>query len=85
MACVLLRLTTGPYVQLVTVLRKMVEVNRFWCLLLDDDVIEPFFVDIDLDQMVLELKEAIRFSKNRMRQYDAEDITLYKVSTFQAN
>ena len=83
--CVLLRLATSPYVQIVTVLRKMVEVNRFWCLLLDDDAIEPFFVDIDLDQMVLELKEAIRSSKNRMRQYDAEDIALYKVCTFQAN
>ena len=63
----------------------MVEVNRLWCLLLDDDAIEPFFVDIDLDQMVLELKEAIRSSKNCMRQYDAEDIALYKVSTSQAN
>ena len=83
--CVLLRLPTSPYVQIVTVLRKMVEVNRFWCLLLDDDAIEPFFVDFDLDQMVLELKEAIRSSKNRMRQYDPEDIALYKVSTFQAN
>ena len=63
----------------------MVEVNRFWCLLLDNDVIEPFSVDIDLDRMVLELKEVIRSSTNRMRQYDAEDIALYKVSTFQAN
>ena len=80
--CVLLSLTTSPYVQIVTVLRKMVEVNGFWCLLLGDDAIEPFFVDIDLDQMVLELKEAIRSSKNRMRQYDPEDIALYKVSTF---
>ena len=63
----------------------MVEVNRFWCLILDDDATEPFFVDIDLDQMVLELKEAIRSSKNRMRQYDPEDIALYKVCTFKAS
>jgi len=63
----------------------MVEEKRFWCILFDDGPNEPFPVKIALDQLVFDLKEMIKSSLDRMRQYDPQDIPLYKVSTVQAN
>jgi hypothetical protein len=63
----------------------MVEVKWFWCIPLDGGPNGVFAVNIGLDQSVFDLKVMIKASLNRMRQYDAQDIPLYKVSTFQAN
>ena len=65
-------------------LRKMVEVKWFWCIPLDGGPNDVFAVNIGLDQSVFDLKVMIKASLNRMRQYDAQDIPLYKASTFQA-
>jgi hypothetical protein len=59
----------------------MVEV---YCIICDDGPNEPFSVNIGLEQRVFDLKMIIS-ELNRLRQYDAQDIPLYKVSTFQAS
>ncbi|KIK03232.1 hypothetical protein K443DRAFT_5494 [Laccaria amethystina LaAM-08-1] len=58
----------------------MVEVKRFWCILLDDSPNEPFTVNIGLDKQVFDLMKMIESSLNRMLQYDAQDIPLYKLT-----
>ncbi|EDR09962.1 uncharacterized protein LACBIDRAFT_293780 [Laccaria bicolor S238N-H82] len=59
---------------------KMVKSKRFWCIPLDGGSNEVFAVDIGLDQPVFDLKVMIKASLNRMRQYDAQDIPLYKLN-----
>ena len=66
-------------------LRKMVKVKRFWCILYEDGLNEPFSVNISVGQPVSDLKVAIKASLNCMRQYDAQQIPLYRVGTFQAS
>lgn len=58
----------------------MVKSKRFWCIPLDGGSNEVFAVDIGLDQPVFDLKVMIKASLNRMRQYDAQDIPLYKLN-----
>jgi len=63
----------------------MVKDKRFWIILFDNGPDEPFCVNIGLKQLVFDLKKMIRSSLNPMRQYNAQDISLYGVSTFQVN
>ena len=64
----------------------MVKAKRFWCLLLDNGPIQPFFVKNRLDDVILDLLMNIKTNaSNTIGKYDAHAILLYKVSTFQAN
>jgi hypothetical protein len=64
----------------------MVEEVTLRCILLDNGPNQPFIVRIRVDESVFDLMEKIlKSTENRTREYDAQDILLYKASAFQAN
>ena len=65
----------------------MVKSKKFWCIPFDSGPKQPFFVKNNLDDLVLDLLLNIKSTaaNSDIGKYDAHDIVLYKVSTFQVN
>ncbi|KIJ92521.1 hypothetical protein K443DRAFT_685209 [Laccaria amethystina LaAM-08-1] len=58
----------------------MVEEVTLRCMLLDNGPNQPFIVRIRVDESVFDLMEKIlKSTENRTREYDAQDILLYKL------